>query len=623
MRPDAPRAEGPPRPRDDLPEMPGEGAAPPLRDGAVPGRGPRPVPELRVDRARQVRDRARLAMVPAEDGAGHRRGLRRAGGRDDDRAVGLPGCLSLQCRPAVQGRVPEGGFGGPARRSDDGPPELRPRPGDVRAGRRRRGRPLADPRAEACGARARRVPGAGLAAEHSGVAGAPAPAQGAHRPSGRDPRGGHQPRRTAGGDGGGRRDDPPLGDRDGLARRCADAARRRASSPWPSARMAASWPRAAWTARYTDGTWTSPSRSACRSGIKRQSGTWRSAPTARRSSPGARTTRRGCGTPRPVRPSAGRSGTSSRRRRSVQPRRPTILTASWDHKARLWDAATGGPVGRPMGHDDRVSAVAFSPDGKTILTGGYDRTARLLGRRDRQPDRRADPAPACVASVAFSPDGKLIITGCYDGTARLWDGRRRPPPGRRHPPSAHGHLGRVQPRRADRPDRQLRPDGAALGGYRAPRTVAGPRGLRPGGGVQPRRPRHPDRRARTTRRGYGTPGRAHRSASRWHTTPPWRPSHSAADSQIVLTGSLDRTARLWDAPDGHAHLYPLSGMKEKGQGGGIQSRGRPGGHRRRRARGAARGRPYRCARRPADPAREPGLGSRIQPGRASAPHRQQ
>ena len=54
-----------------------------------------------------------------------------------------------------------------------------------------------------------------------------------------------------------------------------------------------------------------------------------------------------------------------------------MLTGSQDKTARLWDAATGRPLGPALTHQGRVWAVAFSPDGKTVLTGSDDGRARL------------------------------------------------------------------------------------------------------------------------------------------------------------------------------------------------------------------------------------------------------
>src|SRR5262249_52304182 len=46
----------------------------------------------------------------------------------------------------------------------------------------------------------------------------------------------------------------------------------------------------------------------------------------------------------------------------------TLVTASRDRTAQLWETATGSPVGEPMRHDFPVWAVDFRPDGKTLVT---------------------------------------------------------------------------------------------------------------------------------------------------------------------------------------------------------------------------------------------------------------
>jgi hypothetical protein len=76
-----------------------------------------------------------------------------------------------------------------------------------------------------------------------------------------------------------------------------------------------------------------------------------------------------------------------------------IVTASKDKTARLWDAATGKPIGEPLkGHDDTVRSASFSPDGRRIVTASSDKTARIWDAGDRQADRRAAQRPwwCCV-----------------------------------------------------------------------------------------------------------------------------------------------------------------------------------------------------------------------------------
>ncbi|MEO8496817.1 MAG: hypothetical protein ABI614_17240, partial [Planctomycetota bacterium] len=96
-----------------------------------------------------------------------------------------------------------------------------------------------------------------------------------------------------------------------------------------------------------------------------------------------------------------------------------VLTGSHDGTARLWEVATGRPLGEPLRHKSTVHAVAFSPDGQTLLTAA-DHTAQCWDATTGQTRGQALEHAAAVTAIAFSHNGQAVLTGCQDGSVRRW-----------------------------------------------------------------------------------------------------------------------------------------------------------------------------------------------------------
>jgi WD40 repeat protein len=78
------------------------------------------------------------------------------------------------------------------------------------------------------------------------------------------------------------------------------------------------------------------------------------------------------------------------------------------------------PTGILFSHHDKIPAVAFSPDGGMVLTGSLDRSARLWDVATGKPLGPPLPHRDGVTSVAFLPKGKGLVAGCGDGTVQFW-----------------------------------------------------------------------------------------------------------------------------------------------------------------------------------------------------------
>ena len=98
-----------------------------------------------------------------------------------------------------------------------------------------------------------------------------------------------------------------------------------------------------------------------------------------------------------------------------------LLTGSDDGTARLWDADTSKQLQIFVGHSYVVNSAAISPDGLKVATASGDNTARLWDVGISKEVRHFLGHSAFVHSVTFSPDGRRLLTGSDDGSARLWD----------------------------------------------------------------------------------------------------------------------------------------------------------------------------------------------------------
>ena len=106
---------------------------------------------------------------------------------------------------------------------------------------------------------------------------------------------------------------------------------------------------------------------------------------------------------------------------SFSPDGKRIVTASTDSTARVWNAdGSGEPVVLRAPRDSfPVSSAIFSPDGTRVLTLSNG-IAQLWAADGSGSPRVLGSEKERVSSVAFSPDGKRIVTGLYDGAVQAW-----------------------------------------------------------------------------------------------------------------------------------------------------------------------------------------------------------
>jgi WD40 repeat protein len=98
----------------------------------------------------------------------------------------------------------------------------------------------------------------------------------------------------------------------------------------------------------------------------------------------------------------------------------TVASGSADNTVQLWRVHDTFRVHKLKGHKGWVMSVAFSPDGITLASGSEDKTVRLWRVTGGSCVRELSGHTAAVVAVAFSPDGATLATGSLDSSIKLW-----------------------------------------------------------------------------------------------------------------------------------------------------------------------------------------------------------
>jgi WD40 repeat protein len=98
-----------------------------------------------------------------------------------------------------------------------------------------------------------------------------------------------------------------------------------------------------------------------------------------------------------------------------------LISSGVEPNLRWWNTETGDVTNNNGGHGGQVNEIVRSKDGKLLVSVSADKTARVWDVNSTGQQRALEGSTDWVYAAAISPDSKFTAAAGADGVVRVWE----------------------------------------------------------------------------------------------------------------------------------------------------------------------------------------------------------